>query len=67
MPKDRLIVWTKLLLGEERNGEEFPWETGALGSMDQINLPSEQAALLSDSEIIQFSWTMNMERPLASP
>lgn len=46
---------------------EFPWEVGASGSMDQINLPSEQAALLSDSEIIQFSWTMNMERPLAPP
>ena len=67
MPKDSLIVWPKLHALGERNGMEFLWEVGALGSMDQINLPSEQSALPSDSEMIQFSWAMNMERPLVLP
>lgn len=46
---------------------EFPWEAGASGSMDQINLSSEKAALPHDSEMIQFPWAMTMERPLAPP
>lgn len=67
MPKDGLIVWSRLHALGERHGMEFLWEVGASGRMDEINLPSEQSALPSDSEMIQFSWAMTVERPLATP
>lgn len=46
---------------------EFFGEDAASGSMDGVNLPSEQVAHPPDSEMIQFSGTMNMGRTLAPP
>lgn len=67
MPKDRLITWPKLHALGEKNGLEFPWEFGASGSVTQINLSFERSALPCDSEMIQFSWPVSMERPFTPP